>query len=221
MHEESKKREDTPVEQQEVVQTIEEEQEKVVEPTMVIAADAFKAQAGKSISPEAEKLIFERSFALPFSAEAAWSIVSDWNLEYLKSYSQNIKVVIGTEKDFPDLPCRDVKLPNGEFHEILLFIDNETMEFEYIMTSGPLPFMNHLARFKVSPAAPATEEELVIAADMGSASGDRCVIQWHSEAYVVEGGDRAHAEAVLQSGVATSVQVIGHTLTTTLSEAGQ
>jgi len=92
------------------------------------------------------------------------------------------------------------------------------MEYEYIATSGPLPFKNHIVHFHLTRGAAADAEVLIpddAAAEVGVTNPtETCIMHWHSEAVVVSGANPEHAHAVLVASMASSLQVLAHTLTT-------
>ncbi len=154
-----------------------------------------KLSSNPELTPE-RKISYSRSFTLPFPAEDVWSLIADWNLQYLVTYSSKVSVSTGVHPDFPQLLFRSVKLPSGVFNELLLKMDKSKYTIEHVAVDGPVPFQCQFVHFKMN--------------DHGSA----CQLLWSAYAWARPGEDIKKAQETMEYGVVNAVEVIKHTLRT-------
>jgi len=129
-----------------------------------------------------DRFTLSERIPLSYPREKVWTVIRDWDLNYLKKFSTEVKVVVG-EKDGHRTRLVNIPHLDGAVDETLLVCDDTKFEVSYVMNSAPLPYKEHTVHILVESTSP-TE----------------CVVVWNSSALPVS-KSKDEARAIAQEGL--------------------
>jgi hypothetical protein len=129
-----------------------------------------------------ERFTLAERIVLTAPMEKVWLIIKDWELNYLKKFSSDVRVSVG-EKD--GQRTRTVNIPNldGAVEETLLVCDDVKHEIAYVMNASPLPYKEHSVHIQLEQPSPG-----------------ECVVVWNSSA-VPSNKTKEEARAIAKEGL--------------------
>jgi len=129
-----------------------------------------------------DRFTLSERIAVNSPIDRVWTVIRDWDLNYLKRFSSEVKVVVG-EKD--GHRTRTVNIPHldGAVEETLLVCNDTKYEVSYVMNSAPLPYKEHTVHIQLESTSP-----------------NECVVVWNSSA-IPTNKTKEDAKAVAQEGL--------------------